>query len=426
MAARSKFLKSYLPDISFGHDAAIALLRIWNRQNAAKAESHSFGGPDFADVLRRRGTGSKAEAEPSDLGEAIFAVVEEFLKPGRSEPDWRHALHLAAVAFQMPYRDKAALIASLLSLGLPAAAKRDLITVLILVGETVDADLVIGAIREFLDSIKGNPWRIHQDNWELMWWLKLLPFTNRPASILEVLEMLSWNPLNPWELRGVLSSLAHAPEAEALRILKEMAHLDPRLLGEDGWIKAALVRKSESSCVMVLDLLCDPKTAAAGTGIHGWVFSRELVEVVKRTPSFRAALIRRYEDPSSSVCSSLVEGILAAVSDENVIMTMVERYAKAGRAFDGHFQSAVEAAVVAQRPIPDWPGAYSSYSVPATTLRKRLLALTGSRGARSQLAAASLIAIDEARDKYGHPKNEPRHPDIGGDLPWPLDILGGI
>ena len=418
-----EFLESYLRDPLFGNDAAMALREIWTLRHSGQFDRRPVVGQGFSDVMRQRDERSTGEVEPSELGEAIFTVVEELLKPGRSETECLHALRLAIVAFQMPYCDKEALIASLFSLGLPAAAKRDLVTVLTLAGETVDADFVMGGIREFLNSIKGNPWRIHQDNWELLGWLKVLPFTNRPASVLEVLKLLSENPLNPWELRGVLSSLGRAPEAEALRVLKDMAILDPRLIAENEWIEAALGRKNESSCLMVLDLLCDPKTAVGRGGIHGWVFSRKVAEVVERIPSFRALLIRRYADPRSSACDSLIEGILAAVPDENVILAMVQRYAEAGRTFDGHLRSAVVAAVVARRPVPDWPGAYSSFSVPAPILRKKLFALTGSGGAQSHLAAACLTAIDEARDEYGRPNAEPRHPDVKAGRPWPLVVL---
>src|SRR5208283_2209151 len=183
------------------------------------------------------------------------------------------------------------------------SSKRDLVTVLVLAGETVDADLPLGGIREFLNSTKGKPWMIHQENWELMGWLKLLPFTDRPSSVLEAFELLSENPLHPWEWRGVLSSLGHAPEAEAVRVLKDLAVHDPRLLREHEWIEAALSRNSESSSLMVLDLLCDPQTAAGGGGIPVWVFSRKIAEVVERIPSFRSHLIRRYEDPSLSACN---------------------------------------------------------------------------------------------------------------------------
>ena len=109
-----ELLKEYLPDPLFGHDAAMALRQIWNSQQGTAPSKRPLGRRDFSEVKAHREERRAGPSRPSPLGEAIFAVVEELAKPGRSEPEQRHALKLATVAFAMPYADKAGLIESLL------------------------------------------------------------------------------------------------------------------------------------------------------------------------------------------------------------------------------------------------------------------------------------------------------------------------
>ena len=195
-------LKQYLPDPLFGHDAAIGLRRIWiSQQGVAPIGRYFGGGPDFSQVKARRDERHAEPPNPSSLGEAIFAVVAELSSPGRPELEQRHALRLAAVAFVMPYAaDKAGLIASLLASELPMAAKRDLITVLVLAGEVVSADLLLEGIGAFFEAAKEKPWMIEENNrWDIDHWLELVPFTDRPAAMLEALDLVPVNLRHPEE-----------------------------------------------------------------------------------------------------------------------------------------------------------------------------------------------------------------------------------
>jgi len=418
-----ELLKQYLPDPLFGYDAAVGLRQIWNNQYGVAPSRRLLGGPDFSEVDARREERRTEPSKSSPLGEAIFAVVEQLSKPGRSEPEQRQALQLATVAFAMPYADKVGLIASLLASELPIAAKRDLITVLVLAGEVISADLLLGGIRAFFEAAKEKPWMLHENNnWETISWLELMPFSDCPAAILEALDLAPQHLLHPWKLRRVLSSLGNAPDAEAERILRDLAKRDPRLLAEYEWMNAVLKRETESAYLMIFDLLGDPEVAGGKNKIDGWTLSSKLAEVVGTLPSLRAELVRRYQDPSLFACHPLIEEVLAKSPDENVILAMVRSYWARRKPFDGHLRSAIEEVALERRPVSDWPGAYELYSVAVPELRKKLFALIGDDGEESRLAVACLTAIDEARDKHGHPNSEPRHPYIETGRPWPLGI----
>jgi hypothetical protein len=46
------------------------------------------------------------------------------------------------------------------------------------------------------------------------------------------------------------------------------------------------------------------------------------------------------------------------------------------------------------------------------------LALTNDT--QSRLAESCLVEIEELRDEHGRVDDEPRHPDISSDQPWPI------
>ena len=143
----------------------------------------------------------------------------------------------------MPYANKTGLVESLLALGRPLAEKRNMLTVLTLAGEIISADLMLEGIRAFFEAAKQKPWMLNENGlWEVEEWLRLLPFSDRPAKTLEALDLVPKRQLHRWNLRGLLSSLANAPDADAERILGELAKRDPDLLGEHQWVDAVLAR----------------------------------------------------------------------------------------------------------------------------------------------------------------------------------------
>lgn len=416
-----ELLKQFLPDLLFGHSAAVGLREIWESQQGIVPNRQLVGGPDFSGVMARREELHTVPPKPSLLGEAIFAVVEELSKPGRAEPEQWHALRLATVAFAMPYANKDGLIASLLASGLPISAKRHLIMELVLAGEIISSDVLLDGVRAFFEAAKEKPWMLHENNkWELNNWLVLLPFSDRPAAILEALDIVPDNLLRPWEFREILNSLGNAPDPEAERVLEELARHDPRLLGEYEWMNAILRRGTESACIMLFDLACDPKGTGRKIKIDGWTLSNKLAEFINAHPDIRAELVRRYNDPKQLAGHTLIEEVLAKSPDDSVVLAMVRSYAAKKRPFDERLRSAIEDVALVQRPVSDWPGAYKHYSVAIPVLRAKLFSLAGKDGEESRLAMACLTAIDEARDEYGNAYSEPRHPDITAGLPWPL------
>jgi len=405
-------LKGHLADPLFGQDAALGLRQIGERQQPIAPKPRLLLGLDFSRVKARREERRVGLQKPSPLGEAIFAVADDLAKPGRSEVEHRQALGLATVALTMSYAGQTGLIESLLALHLPLAEKRNLLTALTMAGEIISADLVLEGIRGFLEAAKQKPWMLHEHAlWELKEWLQLLPFSDRPAAPLEGLDLVPRNLLHRWDLRGVLSCLANAPDAEAERILGELAKREPELLGEYEWLDAVLGRATDAAYLMLFDLFCDPNVASEKK-IEGYVLSNKLSQIISGRSDLRAELVRRYQDPSLVACHSLIEEVLAKSPDESVVLAMVRSYSKRGKPFDGRLRAAIEGVALVRRPVSGWQGAYELYRVAIPELLKKLFAMTPTSGEEARVAEAALTAFNELRDEHGYVDSEPRHPGI--------------
>ena len=64
-------------------------------------------------------------------------------------------------------------------------------------------------------------------------------------------------------------------------------------------------------------------------------------------------------------------------------------------------------------------GTYNLRPVPASGLRRKLLAMTMD-GGPNDIAARYLNRIDEVRDQLGTSDFEPRHPDLVSGKAWPI------
>jgi hypothetical protein len=67
----------------------------------------------------------------------------------------------------MPYGDNTKVIDNLLQLQRPLAEKRGLLTVLVLAGETIQADMVLDGIKALLEEAKTKRWLLDQNQGEL-------------------------------------------------------------------------------------------------------------------------------------------------------------------------------------------------------------------------------------------------------------------
>jgi hypothetical protein len=415
-------MTAYLPDRgqgSFGADAAGVLFELWDRDHRPLQNDPAAYRQDFADVRARRRARQGAAKEPvSAESAAIFAVVEELATPGSDGIAQLHALRLAKIGLALPHGDRAATIGRLLSLPQPPRAKRDLLHALVLAGEVISADLLLEGIQELLREAQTQPWLLEPRQGRLNHWLVLLPFSDKPKVIFEILALLPPPLREPSELRALLAALGQAPSDEVEEVLQVLAHENEGFLDQHEWFAALEKRGTPSSMRLLLALV----TQGALDKKHGrddLYFARHLTSAMRSDPTFRAEVYRAFETLPPSRGRRLIERAMLEAADAEGVLVFVRDRVRHGQPFDGDLYYALERVAVDRRPSSQWIGAHELVGRPVPGLRKDLFAFIAARRPEAGVAQACLNAIDELRELHGPVEDEPRHPDIESNIAWP-------
>ena len=420
-------MKSYLPHLGFdgfGVDAAHVLRDLWEKEYNPPDPRRLVFGKDFSQVGARRAERASATGSPatSPYADAIFAVVDDLMKPGSSDEEHRHALQLAIVALRMPHGDRTPTLDSLLQLKQSLREQKALLSDLVLSGEIVRADIVLDGLRALVAELKTKRWfDFKQDWWEVESWLELLPFSDRPMSTLDGLDLIDPTWRQPWRLRSVLSALSYAPSSEAEDVLKELPRRDTAFLNDHDWLGALERRSPVTAARSLLGFISDGTLSTVEVRDRWWL-TRKLGRAILEDADFRADVYRQYDAASDGLASELLEGAIAEGADETGVLILVQNHARRGKPYSGSIEAAIRHAVVGERPSQDWTGASELFAIAVPSLRKKLFGMIQGDTPESQLAWRCLTRIDELRDEYGPVESEPRHPDIESGRPWPIPL----
>ena len=417
-------MKNYLGCPEFGFDAGQVLKEIWRKSLIPKDESaFSRPWPDFSVVpenYRKRQSGEAKETHP--FVDDIIATIHVLIRPGAQDSDLIHALKLGTIAFSMPYADKAEMISALLQVPVPTVKKLDLLTVLVLSGETIPSEIVIRGINDLHEEAGSNLQNIQEQHGRpLNDWLRLLLFTERPAAVLEVLDRAESFRADLWELSSLLSDLGYAPSAEAETVLIDLAKRDKRIIYEFDWLAAPVNRNTLSAARLLLDLICNASFTEQRGMLDDWSLGRAMSALMASNDQFRQDVYKRFQSINDGPARSVFKNAIAEAADSEGVFLL----AREGAARDELFQStrlntALRNVLFIQTPMES-SGMQQLHNLPAPELRKRFFEmLVNGNSVEARLASECLRAIDEIRDEYGYVDSEPRHPDITTGVPWPL------
>lgn len=426
-----ELMKSYLPHVGFdgfGVDAAHVLRDIWEKEHNPPDPRKPVFGKDFSQVAARRAervspTGSPASSPYAD---AIFAVVDDLIKPGSSDEQHHHALQLATVALRMPHGDRTSTLDRLLQLKQSLREKQALLSALALSGEIVRADIVLDGLRDLVAEWKAKRWLdLEQVWWELEGWLEQLPFSDRPMATLDGLDLLDAAWRQPWRLRSTLSALSYAPSSEAEHVLKELPRRDTAFLNDHDWLGALERRSPVAAARTLLGFISDGTLSAAQVRDRWWL-CRKLGRGMQEDGEFRVDVYREYDSASGEIATELLEGAIAEIADETGVLVLVQNHAKRDEPYSGSLDAGIRHAVVGERPSQDWTGASDLFGIAVPWLRKELFGMIQGDTPTAQLAWKCLTRIDELHDEYGPVESEPRHPDIASGRSWPIPAEPGL
>lgn len=416
-AGTVELMKSYLPDIGFGFDAACVLLGIWNRDHPSVKDKRFDVWHDFSEVKARRARLQQAErpVPPCDFAEAIFDVVREYGKPDKEAVEQHHALRLAKIGLSMPHGDKRAEIDALLALPPLYVIKQDLFTALAIVGEVLPADRLIAAIHEVLEAGKKEPWRLEHRHNEIMRWVELFPFSDRPMALLEIMDLLPNEYQHPWQLRPLMTALSHSPHTEILEVLEGLAKRNVEMAQWDEWLTTVAALGTEASAHAVLNSICSSTINPESGGTSHWQAAGQLTHLIRKFPSMRDEALRRYEKALGKRAEYIVESALIDAGDIATLLKIIPLMADKKKSFDGRVFRAIEKLTIGER------GSTEQSIAPLVEFRKQLFGMLATKGVLSAFAKSCLDAVEELRDEHGRISDEPRHPDITSGNTWPAE-----
>jgi hypothetical protein len=418
-------MKEYLPDTrgnpGWGFDAACVLMEIWNRDHPSEKDRIFSGWPDFSDVKARRNRLEDQQQELStcDFSETIFEVVDKIGTLDNDVPLQRHALKLAKIALSMPYGRKRQEIDNLLNLPQPYTAKRDLFTAMAMAGEVLPANMLLAGFHELLEQAKKEPWRVGGQQCEVMYWLELFPFSDRPLAVLETFNSLPQDYCHPHHFRRLLTALGQSPHEEALQVLKALAECIPTMLQEYEWLDAIIRLETEKSAHAILNLICEDEIKNNYTGIR--IEPEKLANLVRKFPVLYDRIFQCYKKLTNGTSKTIIEDVLIELADTSAVLAIIQSRASQMQPYDGRLERAIKKLAIGQCPATDWPGAFEQFSVPLVKFRKELFAMIQADETEAYLAEACLNKIERLRDKYGRINDEPRHPDIDSGQAWPKE-----
>jgi len=411
----SALMCEYLTDPFFGELAARVIAAHWIAANGPPRERQIAGGPDFSNVAERRAALAIDPSATSDAAERLFSAIETLIADDTNEENVLLAVQLGTVAVRLPHGQRPATIEKLLALS-HRRARSELLLGLVLSGEEVDSKLIVKGIEQTFEAAKAEPRILTESNaYELRDWLRLFPFSSRPADALNVVRDLPKALREPGFLQGMVRGFAKATSEEAEKALFDLAEQDPRFYEDHEWKTAALKLGTLSSARRLIEL--------TDSGVfkinqrNAWQWSREISRLIGAHPEVREQVYSLLQDGEWSQERALLAAAVSENPDEEGLLLLVDIECEQDEPkLDWR---TIESVVTKHVPIEDWSNAYTVIPVHASGLRQALLART-SDGGPSDRAARCLNIIDLIRDEYGLVNSEPRHPDLGSEKPWPI------
>lgn len=414
-----KLMFQYLSDLDFGIEAAYVLKIIWDKQQGDYEKKAFKPWPDFSEVaarhLRRQQEDVICESQ-SPFIEAIFSAIHDINSSNCGDKEYRHVLKLAKIALSMPHGDKGSIAFDLLQVPLPLLEKLELLKALVIAGYKIEADMAIQGLKELFEDAKKKPWLLDEHHNQLVEWLQLLPFSNRPEALDEALDLGKEHLKEPHRFQQLLAALAYAPNTRAELSLFELAEGDPRFYKDYYWLNAVVLRDTDSSVTRILDLVRSGKVAGNQQGL----LSVSIPDLVAHHPVVYHNLLQCYSQLSTTA-KSRIKLLIAEIANEEGLLVLVQSYGEDGLKFDWVLEKMINEIAVGKKTLQH---VYEYYSVDVSDLRKKLFAIVNEAGAAANVAALCLELIDELSDEYGSVDTAPRHPDIESGRPWPLVSQG--
>jgi hypothetical protein len=418
---------TYLENPLFSVETALILMAIADdKSSVARQPLRPY--PSFDNVAAARAARATPPAlgAPSQSEAAMFDAIGRLGRPDQDRESQILAIRLGGMALMMPHTNRDNEIAALMALPQPLSSKRDLLMAMALDGMVLDASLVMQAIDDWLQDASRDErtaWHKRQHTWEIEPWLELLPFTDRPRSIIEAMaKVKAFYGSGHWQhFDRVVHAVANAPAPQGETLLGELIRAHKNIASERTWSRTILPRNTVAAALLCVDLVTEGVLGRGPNSVDRWHLGQELAPLVERYPELKRELQNRYRNMMDGAGRALLEHLFAEIGDEDDVIEMVKKYLTTRRGYDGQLAQALRDATLRHDPVPGAATAYYIRPASVAKLRRFLFKLTAGTPQEAALGVRCLMDIDHLRDEHGIAAGDPRHPDIRSGRPWPIE-----
>ncbi|MBY5369565.1 hypothetical protein HFO91_21660 [Rhizobium leguminosarum] len=405
-------LIDYLQDPEFGVEAAVGLQVIWLERNEPQVRKAFQTWPDFEKATINQ---SRERDITASSAQAILSAAELARADGSAEGQLR-AMKLAGCAALLPHGNRVDFFRELLSTDVGANAKLDLATKMFAGGLIVPTSAIRGSLEQVVEKLAEEKWLTDDRFGDIIGWVKLLPFSDRPDETLHTIDFVTSRIQLPWlRIRDILWIMRYTSESQRIGLLRGFTERFPELASTYELYMAMANPKGPT-----LDFLEELASGRYGSGAMErgapWDFPQTIYHALPADE--RERLLDRFtaaRDQSSKEFAALL--ILAGSDHKAFVALAADGVGR--RAIGRNWWSVQQHLLYDHQPIGGSGNHFELIPRDLHWLRRGLFDLTRSHDVEARAyASRCLNAIDKERDKEGIEVG-PRHPDIASGRPWP-------
>ncbi|UWM79478.1 hypothetical protein N1937_30210 (plasmid) [Rhizobium sp. WSM4643] len=406
-------LAGHLHDPEFGIEAAVGLQVIWLERNEPRIKKAFQPRPDFERAMINR---SRDRGTTTESAEAILQAAE-LAKTDGTQAGHRRAMKFAGCAALLPHGQRADFYNELISADVDPRAKLDLATGMLVGGLRVPTAIIKDALKQTVDALGERKW-VSDDQFEdVIGWIKLLPFSDRPDDTLDVLDSIAPNIKLSWlRIRDILSMVRYTSESQRIGLLRGFVQRFPELAAQ-----YELYMAMQNPGGLTLDFLQELASGRYGEGAmdRGTPYDYPQTIYAALPAEERDGLLDRFTGARDQSAREFIAAVLVAGSDHEAFLKLVCDVV-GRRAIARNDWSTRQNLLYHHQPIGGNSNQFELIPRDLRLLRKGLFDLIKSDDAETGVFASEYLnSIDEERDKEGGIDAGPRHPNIASGRAWP-------
>lgn len=415
----------YLNNPDFYKEAAYIIRHAWFLEHGLLSRDKYWSPElDFSNTAKNaKKLENQERPEPHPYSALILDRIEELLL-GQEDNKVRGMIFgLASAVADMEYGNRITVLEKVISLK-GDNRKYACIVKLLQRGERISSSVIKPFYEQALQEWEDQPWKQDNEWYRVGQWLELLALSDNPMEVVDLVKDLPDKIKLLRGLVGLLMALQYSPSKDAENTLIVLAEAIPSLQTDTEWLKAIYHQGSEASHEFLYSILWEPNEAKNFTrlGHYSGFFANIFAKILRSNPEIKKDFIDKLSTPLAHAMTEVLGFIIQQLVDDEEIMSASLMLLRNKKSTPYSLEQAIENHVTRKVYVDEKGFVYNIIPSSAFKLRRQLLEISVNDPERNEAARSVLEWIDELRDEYGRPDDEPRHPCLESGIPWPLSI----